>query len=188
MEKAIAFASEVGIRVIQLAGYDVYYEESTPESVRLFKEGMKWAAERAAAAQVMLAMEIMDTPFMNSISKHMVYEKEISSPWYRVYPDLGNLSAWEENDPEAEINLGISSIVAVHVKDTLAPKGDFAGKFKCVPFGTGCVDFTARFAQLERLGYTGPYMIEMWYAEETDDCAEIEKAAKWLTEQYERII
>ncbi len=188
MEKAIEFAAELGIRVIQLAGYDVYYEESTKESVRRFAEGMKWAAERAAAAQVMLAMEIMDTPFMNSISKHIKYEKEISSPWYRVYPDLGNLSAWEENDPEAEIKLGISSIVGVHVKDTLAPHGDFAGKFKCVPFGEGCVDFPARFEQLDRLGYTGPYMIEMWYQEGTDDTAEIEKAAKWLKKQYERTI
>ena len=33
MEKAIDFAGELGIRVIQLAGYDVYYEESTEEDV-----------------------------------------------------------------------------------------------------------------------------------------------------------
>ena len=44
MEKAIAFAGDMGIRVIQLAGYDVYYEESTPDSVRRFEEGMMWAA------------------------------------------------------------------------------------------------------------------------------------------------
>ena len=185
MKKAIAFAGELGIRVIQLAGYDVYYEPSTPESVQLFKDGMRWAAEEAARAQVMLAMEIMDTPFMNSITKHLQYENAIQSPWYKVYPDLGNLSAWEENDPEEELNKGIHSIVAVHVKDTLPPKGDFAGKFKCVPFGEGCVDFTARFAQLKALGYTGPYMIEMWYQDGTDDVAEIAKAAAWLDKQFE---
>ncbi|MBQ8345580.1 MAG: L-ribulose-5-phosphate 3-epimerase [Clostridia bacterium] len=186
MEKAIAFAGDMGIRVIQLAGYDVYYEESTPDSVRRFEEGMMWAAERAADAQVMLAMEIMDTPFMNSISKHLVYENKIHSPWYHVYPDLGNLSAWSENDPEAELNRGIDSIVAIHLKDTIPPTESFEGQFKCVPFGEGCVDFPARFGQLERLHYTGPYMIEMWYREGSDDVTEIKKAAAWLNEQYEK--
>ena len=186
MDKAIRFAGELGIRVIQLAGYDVYYEPSTPDSVRRFGEGMQWAAERAAAAQVMLAMEIMDTPFMNSITKHMAYEEAIRSPWYRVYPDLGNLSAWRENDPEAELNKGIGSIVAVHVKDTLPPTDTFAGQFKSVPFGTGCVDFAARFGQLERLGYRGPYMVEMWHQTGTNDAEEIKKTANWLREQYEK--
>ena len=188
MDKAIRFAGEMGIRVIQLAGYDVYYEESTQDSVRRFGEGMQWAAERAAASQVMLAMEIMDTPFMNSITKHMVYEEKIHSPWYRVYPDLGNLTAWKENDPAAELEKGIDSIVAIHVKDTLPPTDTFAGQFKSVPFGAGCVDFAARFGQLEKLGYTGPYMIEMWHQKGTDDAAEIAKAAKWLNEQYEKRI
>lgn len=188
MQKAIDFSGELGIRVIQLAGYDVYYEDSTADSVKRFEEGMAWAAERAADAQVMLAMEIMDTPFMNSISKHLPYEKRINSPWYRVYPDLGNLSAWSENDPEAELNKGIGSIVAIHLKDTIPPTESFEGQFKCVPFGAGCVDFPARFGQLEKLGYTGPYMIEMWHQKGMDDVTEIEKAAKWLNDQYEKRI
>ena len=186
MEKAIGFAGEMGIRVIQLAGYDVYYEKSTADSVKRFSEGMAFAAERAANAQVMLAMEIMDTPFMNSISKHLPYEKRISSPWYRVYPDLGNLSAWPENDPEAELAKGIGSIVAIHLKDTIPPTENTKGQFKCVPFGAGCVDFSARFAQLEKLGYAGPYMIEMWHQEGTDDVLEIANAAKWLNDQYKK--
>lgn len=186
MKKAIEFAGELGIRVIQLAGYDVYYEPSTPDSVRCFAEGMAWAAEQARAGQIMLAMEIMDTPFMNSVTKHMVYEAQLHNPWYRVYPDLGNLSAWPENDPAAELEKGIDSIVAVHLKDTLPPREDFPGQFKCVPFGAGCVDFPARFAQLESLGYTGPYMIEMWHQEGTDDMEEIAKASVWLDEQYKK--
>ena len=185
MDKAIEFSGDLGIRVIQLAGYDVYYEESTDDSVKRFKEGMQWAAERAESAQVMLAMEIMDTPFMNSITKHLEYERKINSPWYRVYPDLGNLSAWSENNPAEEIEKGIDSIVAIHLKDTIPPTEHFEGKFKCVPFGSGCVDFPARFKQLEQLGYAGPYMIEMWHQDGMDDVTEIAKAAKWIQEQYE---
>lgn len=186
MDKAISFCSAMGIRVIQLAGYDVYYEPSTPESRRLFREGMIWSAKCAARKQVMLAMEIMDTPFINSISKNMAYESMLRSPWFRVYPDLGNLSAWPENDPAFEIEQGIGSIVAVHLKDTIPPSPDFPGKFKCVPFGSGCVDFPARFAQLERLGYTGPYMIEMWYDPDTNDTEEASKALNWMRKQFEK--
>lgn len=184
MEKAIDFAAAMGIRVIQLAGYDVYYEPSTLSSLRLFREAMAWSAKKAAQKQVMLAMEIMDTPFMNAISKHMAYESMIRSPWYKVYPDMGNLSAWPENDVDFEFEKGIDSIVAVHLKDTLAVTEAFAGQFKCVPFGSGCVDFPRRFAQLERLGYTGPYMMEMWYDEATDDMREVEKAKSWLEKQF----
>lgn len=69
MTKAIRLARDLGIRTIQLAGYDVYYEEHDEGTQQRFAEGLAWAVEQAAAAQVMLAVEIMDTAFMNSISK-----------------------------------------------------------------------------------------------------------------------
>lgn len=184
MEKAINFAHAFGIRTIQLAGYDVYYETSTPDSVRLFREAMVWAAKKAEQKQVMLAMEIMDTPFLNSISKHMAYEAMIHSPWYKVYPDFGNISAWPENDVDFEFQQGIQSVVAVHLKDTLPVSDEFPGEFKCVPFGTGCVDFPRRFAQMEILGFTGPYMIEMWYDPQSDELETVASAKAWLEEQY----
>ena len=186
MDKAIDFAGELGIRVIQLAGYDVYYEDSTPDSVKRFGEGMLYSSERAEKAQVMLAMEIMDTPFMNSITKHLEYEKAIHSPWYKAYPDLGNLSAWKENNPKHELEIGIDSIVAVHLKDTLSPEDDFKGQFKGVEFGCGCVDFVERFKDLNRLDYKGPFMIEMWYRDGYDDVKEIQKAIDFLSDKYRR--
>lgn len=185
MERAIDFAVAMGIRVIQLAGYDVYYEPSTPQSVRLFREAMLWSARKAAQKQIMLGMEIMDTAFMNSMSKHMAYESMIRSPWYHVYTDLGNISAWPENDVEYEFEHGVNSIVAIHLKDTIAVTREHPGVFKCVPFGAGCVDFCARFRQLERLHYTGPYMIEMWYdPENKDDMQPVREAKNWLQAQY----
>ncbi len=69
MTKAIRPGARSGIRTIQLAGYDVYYEEHDEGTRQRFAEGLAWAQEQAAAAQVMLAVEIMDTAFMNSISK-----------------------------------------------------------------------------------------------------------------------
>lgn len=187
MERAIVFAEDLGIRVIQLAGYDVYYEPSTKQSTEAFLEGMKRSARLAEKHQVMLAMEIMDTPFMNSIRKHLWYEEQLKSPWYKVYPDLGNLTAWG-NDVEAELEKGISSIVAIHIKETKAVTGTFPGQFKCVPFGTGCVDFVKCFAKLEQLNYKGPYMIEMWNDPKIDNVEAIKEALRFINEKYDLAI
>ena len=56
MRKAIQFAQDVGIRVIQLAGYDVYYQEANNETRRRFRDGLKESVEMASRAQVTLAM------------------------------------------------------------------------------------------------------------------------------------
>ncbi|MBO4808180.1 MAG: L-ribulose-5-phosphate 3-epimerase [Lachnospiraceae bacterium] len=185
MEKAILFCREFGIRVIQLAGYDVYYEESTPESLNYFLEGLKSAARLAEKYQVMLAMEIMDTPLMSSITRYKKYKDEIPSPWFTVYPDLGNLTAWG-NDVKSELTLGIHEIVGVHLKDTLAVTPTFEGKFKCVTFGDGCVDFAEEFKILEELGYAGPYMMEMWYTEGMDWKDYIGKAKQYIEEEFSK--
>ncbi len=185
MEQAVLFAREFGIRVIQLAGYDVYYEPSTPESLRLFEEGLRAACGIAEKYQVMLAMEIMDTELMSSITRYKKYKALLPSPWFTVYPDLGNLSAWG-NDTLGEIDLGTGEIVGVHVKDTLAVTPDFPGKFKCVPFGTGCVDFPGCFRRLEENGYKGPYMMEMWYAPGQDWRREIADAKGYIEDCFAR--
>ncbi len=183
MRLAIHFAAKMGIRVIQLAGYDVYYETSTEESLRLFLDGMKSAAEIAAREQVMLALEIMDTPLYCSITKFLALKEQIGSPWFTVYPDTGNLTAWG-NDVADEFQKGIGNIVAVHLKDTLAVTDSFPGQFKNVPFGTGCVDFAFCFRTLHRLGYHGPFLMEMWYDSKIDNMQQIRTAKKFMENQY----
>lgn len=60
-------------------------------------------------------MEIMDYPLMNSISKALGYAHYLNNPWFQLYPDIGNLSAWD-NDVQMELKAGSGHIVAVHVK------------------------------------------------------------------------
>ena len=182
-EKAILFAAEFGIRVIQLAGYDVYYEPSTADSLRFFREGLAKAVETAATYEVMLAMEIMDTELLGSITRYKEWKRDLPSPWFQLYPDLGNLSAWG-NDVAAELALGGSGIVAVHLKDTLAVAPGFEGKFKCVPFGSGCVDFPLCFRQLEQQGFRGPFLMEMWHDPASYGEQTVAVAKRFLEEQY----
>jgi len=179
MDKAIGLAQDVGIRTIQLAGYDVYYEDQDESTLHHFEEGLKWAVQRAAAAQVMLAVEIMDTPFMNSISKWLVWEERIRSPWFTVYPDVGNLTAWG-NDVDSELQRGIDKIAAIHLKDTLSVTPDFPGKFRDVPFGEGGVDFVGVFRSLKKLNYRGTFLIEMWTENASDPRAELVNARQWI--------
>ncbi|KAH8256810.1 hypothetical protein KR044_004891 [Drosophila immigrans] len=172
MEQAIQLAKDVGIRTIQLAGYDVYYEEQDEGTLARFSEGMQWAVDRAAAAQVMLAVEIMDTAFMNSIGKWKAWDALLASPWFTVYPDVGNLSAWG-NDVPRELELGIDRIAAIHLKDTYPVTATSPGQFRDVPFGEGCVDFVEVFRTLQRLNYRGAFLIEMWTEKAEEPVAEI---------------
>jgi len=182
MHKAIIFAGDTGIRLIQLAGYDVYYEPTTADSRARYVEGMQRALEVAARHQVMLALEIMDTAFLNSITKYLALKKHLPSPWFCVYPDLGNLTAWG-NDVAAELSAGIHHIVGVHVKESRPVGPGSAGAFRDVPFGEGSVDFVDCFKTLHGLGYAGPFLVEMWTEKAADPLLEIRRAREWVGER-----
>ena len=181
MTQAIRLAQDLGIRNIQLAGYDVYYEPADAETKARFKDGLRQAAKEAAAANVMLSIEIMDTEFIGTISRCLEYIDEIASPWLKIYPDLGNLSRWTE-DPVSELKLGWQHIVAIHLKDTQP------NVFKGVPFGEGTVDFAGLLAQIKEWEYTGPFLIEMWADNQkevslTEAAEQIRAAKAWLSQK-----
>ncbi|MGO4928382.1 L-ribulose-5-phosphate 3-epimerase [Fundicoccus sp. Sow4_F4] len=180
MDKAINLASDLGIRNIQLAGYDVYYEDKTDLSREFFIENLIKATNMAAAKQVMLSIEIMDDPFINSLTKFKKIKEQIPSPWLQAYPDIGNISAWPENNLGYELESGLENIVAVHVKDTINVSADFPGKFKEVPWGKGNVDFLSAFKTLKRLGYQGAFMIEMWSETEDNPKSAIKEAQEFI--------
>ncbi len=179
MRKAVDLALDLGIRNLQLAGYDVYYEEHGADTEAYFLEGMQWAAGLAAERQVMLSMEIMDTDFMNSISKWKWWDRQIRSPWFTVYPDIGNLTAWN-NDVAKELEIGLADISAIHLKETRKVRADFPGQFRDMMFGEGEVEFLAVFRVLKRLGYRGAMVLEMWTEAAPDPVAETAKALAWI--------
>lgn len=176
MKKAIQLASDLGIRVIQLAGYDVYYEKSNPNTVKRFVEGLQKSIEWASNANVMLAMEVMDYEFMGSVEKIMKYVNQFNSPYFQVYPDFGNISAWG-NHLAQDLEKGKGHIVAVHAKDTMP------GEFRRIDFGTGCVDFIQGFKQLKKMNYNGPILVEMWTDDSEDYMKVICDARNYILDQ-----
>ena len=141
----------------------------------------------ASEKGIVLTIEIMDDPFMSSISKYLEIKAQIPSPYLQVYPDLGNLSAWPENNPSYELERGIHEITQIHLKDTLAVTADFPGKFKEVPFGEGCVDFDGCLRTLKRLGYNASFVIEMWSETSDEPAVEIEKAKAFLLPKLKEV-
>ena len=159
MEKAIQLADDLGIRIIQLAGYDVYYEESTPETVERFGKNLEKCERMAAKKGIVLGFETMETEFMNTVEKAMKYVNRINSPYLGVYPDMGNITNAAKTygtDVLEDIRTGIGHLDAVHLKETVP------GVFREVPFGTGHVDFPAVIAETWKAGVRR-YVTEFWY-------------------------
>lgn len=158
MEKAIAFSDDLGIRIIQLAGYDVYYEEGTEESRRLFGENLEKAVKMATERGIVMGFETMETEFMNTCEKAMRYVRLMDSPYLGIYPDSGNLTNAAVSygtDVLEDMELGRGHIVALHLKETVP------GVFREVPFFTGHVDFHAVIRKAWNMGVRR-YVTEMW--------------------------
>lgn len=165
MEKAIALAYKLGVRTIQLAGYDVYYEPANRATHLRFIEGMKEAAKLAERAGVMLAVEIMDTDYLNSLSKFEVLNREVNSPYFTAYPDVGNISGWNY-DVCTELKLSKPHITQIHLKDTYRVTPEYKGQFRDLVIGDGEVNFDAIFRTLKETDCVVPLVIEMWAQDE----------------------
>ncbi|MCQ8867436.1 L-ribulose-5-phosphate 3-epimerase [Vibrio splendidus] len=165
MEKAISLAYKLGIRTIQLAGYDVYYEPADKVTHQRFIEGMKLSAQLAERSGVMLAVEIMDTDYLNSLSKFEVLSREVNSPYFTAYPDVGNISGWNY-DIVTELKLSKPRITQIHLKDTYRVTDEYKGQFRDLVIGDGEVDFNAIFETLKETECVVPLVIEMWAQDE----------------------
>jgi L-ribulose-5-phosphate 3-epimerase len=173
MRRAIDFAAEFGIRIVQVAGYDVHYEESTERTRALYHESILQSALWARGSCVMLALENVECPVVDSIEKGMSFVNAADTPWLQMYPDVGNLTAMEK-DVTRELLAGGRHVVGIHLKDTRLRE------FRRVPFGEGLVDFDAAFRTLKGMQFAGPFMVEMWNEAEADPVGVVAAARRWL--------
>jgi L-ribulose-5-phosphate 3-epimerase len=155
LHKAIDFAGDIGLRTVQVMGYDVFYETSDEETRANFIEGLCLGARWASQSGVMLGLENLDTPFVDNLSKALEIIREVDSPWLHLYPDIGNLAAAGYYPPD-EIKLARNQILGIHVKDAL-PK-----IIRGVPFEKGIVPFRETFNALVQTGFWGLIGVEIW--------------------------
>lgn len=156
MEQALELAYDLGVRIIQLAGYDVYYEEvSTPTTRERFLENLSVSTRMAASRGIILALETMENSFLNTVEKAMYYVDTIASPYLKVYPDVGNLTNAVE-DVGRDLRMGRGNIAAAHLKETVP------NVFRNMKFGQGKVDFDLAAKVLQSMG-VGMFTAEFWY-------------------------
>ncbi len=183
MKKAIDFSDKLGIRVIQVTGYDVYYEERSEKTRENFIKNLGKAVDWASKACVTLAIENMENTFLNSVTKYMEISKIIDSPWLKIYPDLGNLAAWTHDEMYAELEKGIKAqeIIAIHLKEAKKVTDTCKGVFRELEFGTGDVNFVKTFETLKKANYKGPFLVEMWNESSATPLEDIVKVREWMT-------
>ncbi len=183
MEKAIGFAVDFGVRIIQLAGYDVYYEKGDEETRAFFVENLQKAVDMAARKSVLLGFETMETPFMDTVAKAVHYVNLIGSPYLGVYPDIGNLknaSLVHGHDLIEDIQTGRGSIFATHLKETIP------GHYREIPFGTGHTEYIPCLQELKIQGVRY-FTAEFWYIGAADWRGDLAYAARFLSGKLDEV-
>ena len=183
MKKAVDFSCEVGVKIIQLAGYDVYYEEHDEGTESRFAENLSRAVDYASRCGVVLAFETMETPFMDTVKKSMHYVDLLDSAWLGVYPDIGNLqnaAVLYGHDVTDDLRTGVGHIFAVHLKETCP------GVYRDMRFGEGHTRYTdcLRVAREQKVHmFTG----EFWYQKGQDHLEELRHASAFLHEKLDEV-
>lgn len=182
LEKAIRLADDLGIRVVMIPGYDVYYKPSSVETKRRYLSNLKKAAEIAEKAGVILGLETMENEFMNTVEKAMKYVVLCGSNYLKIYPDIGNLTnaaVQYKTDVLEDLELGRGNITSLHLKETKP------GKYREIPYGTGHVDFEAAIAKAWEMGVRR-YVTEFWYKGKENWKEDIFFANKMMSEILDR--
>lgn len=183
MKKAIDLASDLGIRIIQLAGYDVYYEQGDEETKANFTHNLGIACLMAARKGIMMGFETMETPFMDTVSKSMEYVQTLNHPYLGVYPDIGNLtnaSLIYGNSVNDDLRTGKGHIVAAHLKETRP------SIYREVPFGKGHTQFIENIQVLKDMGVL-LFVGEFWYIGSDQWETDLKEAALFLREKLDAV-
>lgn len=182
MEKALILSQDLGVRIIQLAGYDVYYENRSRDTVKYFKENIAKITEMAAVYGVSLGFETMETPFLDTTEKGMRHVSTVCSPYLGMYPDIGNLqNAALQYGIEVTDDLHTASghIFAAHLKETNP------GVYRDMLFGSGGhTEYVQSIRELWRQGvrmFTG----EFWYHGEENYRENLKAASVFLRNKIE---
>lgn len=164
LERAVLLASRLGNTVVQLPGYDVYYELSTEETRRRFAKNLRQAAGIASLHGISLGVKPMDTEFMNTVQKAEKYAAQAENDCIGIYPDIGSITNAAKlygNDVLRDIKAGQGHLLGIQLKESLP------GQSEAIPFGMGHVNFSRTIHMAWKMGVRR-YAVEMNYRGNTN--------------------
>ncbi|OJX97333.1 L-ribulose-5-phosphate 3-epimerase/hexulose-6-phosphate isomerase [Salana multivorans] len=159
--EAIDLCADLGVSLLQVAGYYAYYEPADPGARQRYVDVLRAGADHAARRGVLLGIENVDGTDITSIGAASRVCDDVGSAYLGLYPDVGNL-AEQGLDVVEQLRAGHGRMFALHVKDTLP------GHPRFVPMGNGIVPWEAAFAELARQEWSGRVLVEMWNDSEPD--------------------
>ncbi|MDL2292954.1 L-ribulose-5-phosphate 3-epimerase [Acholeplasma sp. OttesenSCG-928-E16] len=180
-EKAVDLAYKLGIRYIQIAGYDTFQTEENEESREYFIKNLKRVVEIASKKGVILAFETMENKFMDTTAKAMTFIKEINNPYLQLYPDIGNLtnSAFNYKSNEiTDLRLGCGHIIAVHLKETLPYV------YRNLNYGEGHTNYIRFLTELTKQNVF-TYCAKFWDNGSPDYEERLEKSRQFLAKKID---
>lgn len=176
MARGLQVCHDLGVPVIQLAGYYCYYEDPNPDAERWYAQLLADAVPTAARLGVVMGIENVDGDDVTSLTKAMEFVDAVDSPYLQLYPDLGNI-AEQGLDPGVELAAGEGHMVAMHAKDVRP------GEPRRVEMGAGVVDWDRSFALLAAQGWSGRLMIEMWNDDAPDSLSRCASARTFIEDR-----
>ena len=176
MARGLQVCHDLGVPVIQLAGYYCYYEDPNPDAERWYAQLLADAVPTAARLGVVMGIENVDGDDVTSLTKAMEFVDAVDSPYLQLYPDLGNI-AEQGLDPGVELAAGEGHMVAMHAKDVRP------GEPRRVEMGTGVVDWDRSFELLAAQGWSGRLLIEMWNDDVPDSLSRCAAARAFIEER-----
>ena len=191
MRRHFATCRILGAKVMRVVGSSLDHrnEPHGPQIEKLTKIFRQCAA-MAGDEGVVLADE---NHFDFTTQEYLGLMQAVGSPHFGMCFDTGNCLR-NGDDPVASARMLGKHIVATHTKDVMPRRGADPKDwqfFACTPVGKGLVDFPALVGELEKVGYTGLFAIELDYMDPVyrdEDIAVRESVAylKKLQKQFPR--
>jgi len=179
MVDAIDLCADLGASVLQIAGYYAYYEEprdtARADYIEILRVGTHYAARRG----IVLGLENVDGTDVISTAEALSIVDEIRSPWFHLYPDIGNFVV-QSREVASEVAAAAKHAVAWHVKEARP------GEPRRVPMGEGDVPWDAAFAALAAAQWNGRIMIEMWNDDDPESERISAQARRFVEERLRR--
>ncbi len=148
--RLLEMATHVGVRALTWHGLRLGIDD--PARIALFLESTVWAAEAAHAAGVTLCLENVSWCYLRR-PEHVATLKALGAPLGFTFDSFQ--AAESGVAPEALITAMDGALTTVHLADFAV-----AGPRHLSP-GVGIIDWTAVFAALQSVKYSGPLLIEV---------------------------
>ena len=176
IEKGAKLACDLGSRVMLINGYDVFDENSNPDTEARFYENLPKAVAICEKYGIIMAIENAEKKFCDSVAKAARHVDFINSPYFKIYADCGNSANSVNGDTDMalyDLASGTGKIVAMHLKDTVP------GEYRYTPYGKGHVDFKRNIGFIKKMGVR-IFTAELFYRPDTDWEEEIIRVNKFL--------